>query len=58
MLERLMASSLGQPNALNWIPKCIPMIQSTTARPKDSAQIRQTLFLMRGWGLGTRLLAS
>ena len=34
------------------------MMQSTTVRPKDSAQIHQTLFLVRGWGdwgLGTRL---
>ena len=30
--------------------------QSTSARPKDSAQVHQTLFLTRGWGLGTRLL--
>ena len=31
------------------------MMQSTTARPKDSDQIHQTLFLARRWGLGMKL---
>ena len=50
----VMSSPTATP-PLNWIPKRIPMTQSTRTKPKDSAQIHWTLFLARGWGLGTRL---